>query len=289
VSSGPFVSADAAAVHLDQLRASLLWFSLRYGIGVSYSKSLGNVKLLDAPQPVSGSGLIAQVAGVVDWAAIDGDYEADKALIRPEHKRLTRWETGHPSLAVGISVENFFKSVNQALSFGHLRGVIDNDKLKLAIELFAAYRFELSNNAQLITLVTALESLLPDMEVPACSKAVLAQSKDLVKASRDQHPKDSTEWRAINHLLSRIGSLKTEAIGTALRHHVSSVLLRHPDFGDSGEVSIKLREVYSVRSTLLHEGRSAEQEVGMCLSFLRKFVPRLLAVLYEEAADSVKT
>lgn len=37
VSLGPFASTDAAAAHLDRLRASLLWLSLEYAVGVSWS------------------------------------------------------------------------------------------------------------------------------------------------------------------------------------------------------------------------------------------------------------
>ena len=72
---------------------------------------------------------------------------------------------GRPTLTVGISIENFFKFLSQALSFERLTGVVENLKLKLAIELYAAYRFELSDNAQLITLVSAFESLLRNMEI----------------------------------------------------------------------------------------------------------------------------
>jgi hypothetical protein len=289
LSSGPFPSVDTVAAHLDELRASLLWLSLTYGVGVSYSTVLGSLHLFEAPQPVPESGPLSQLAGAVDWTATDGHYDADKALIRPDHKRLTRWETGRVSVVVGISIESFFASLNHALSLEGLRGVIENEKLKLAIELYAAYRFELGDKAQLVTLVSALESLLPDMAIPECSNAALAQAKETVRASRDRYPLDSTEWGVINHLLSRVGALKTEAIGTTLRNHVSAVVSRHPELGDPVDVSLKLRDVYSLRSTLLHEGHSREQESGGHLSFLREFVPRLLAALFREAAEPAKT
>jgi hypothetical protein len=114
LSSGPFPSKEAAAAHLDQLRASLLWLSLSYRVGVSYSKTLGNLELFGAPQPVPDSGLISQVAGNIGWTATDGHYDADKALVRPDHKRLIRWETGQASLAVGgIPIESFFMSLGR--------------------------------------------------------------------------------------------------------------------------------------------------------------------------------
>ncbi len=120
LSSGPFPSEDAAAAHLDQLRASLLWLSLSYGVGVSYSKIIGDLELFGAPQPVAELDLVSQVARRVGWTATDGFYDADKALIRPDHKRLIRWESGQASVVLGITIESFFKSLSQTLSFASL-------------------------------------------------------------------------------------------------------------------------------------------------------------------------
>jgi len=289
LSSRSFPSEDAAAARLDELRASLLWASLRFGVGVSYSRTLGEVKLFEEPKPSPDSGPVAHAASVKGWAATDGHYEAEKAAILPDQKRLTRWETGRASLIVGISVENFFSSLAEALSFGAIRAVVGKDKLKLAIELYAAYRFELSDNAQFITLVSALESLLPDMEIAEPSSAVLHKAKAVVSECRDQYPQDSDEWSAVNHLLSRLGALKREAIGTTLRDYVSDVVSRYPNLGNGEEVSAKLRNTYSIRSTLLHDGRGDEQAISEALSFLRDFVPRMLTVLFMEAAKAATT
>lgn len=289
LSSRSFPSEDAAAASLDELRASLLWASLRFGVGVSYSRTLGEVKLFEEPNPSPDSGPVAHVASVKGWAATDGHYEADKAAILPDHKRLTRWEMGRPSLIVGISIENFFSSLAEALSFDAIRAVVGNDKLKLAIELYAAYRFELSDNAQFITLVSALESLLPDMEIAEPSSAVLNKAKAVVSEYRDQYHQGSDEWSAVNHLLSRLGALKREAIGTTLRAYVSDVVSRYPNLGNGEEVSAKLRSIYSIRSTLLHDGRGDEHEISEALSFLRDFVPRMLTVLFREAAQDATT
>lgn len=197
-----------------------------------------------------------------------------------------RWEAGRASVAIGISIESFFVSLSEALSFESLGEVIENDKLKLAIELYATYRFELSGNAQLITLVSALESLLPNIEIPDHSRSVLAQAEKLIKESRDGYSRDSTEWSDINRLLSRVGYLKDEAIGKTLRNYVESVVSRYPELGDATDVSSKLRDAYSVRSTLLHKGHSGEEKIGPHLSFLYDFVPRLLAILFRESAKA---
>ena len=282
LSLGPFASLEEANSYIGKARASLLWLSLKFNCGVSYPRALSNVRLPDQPIPRPATGTIAELASAWGWSATDGDYDADKAVIRPDHKRLMRWEMGHVSVTVGISIDNFLTSIHQALSFPSLEQVIEDAKLKLAIEIYAAHRFELSENAQLITLVTALEALLPDTDIPAHSRAALLRGKEAIVAARDAHSKDSSEWREVNHLLSRVGNLQREAIGTGLHKYASNVASRHPGLGNAHDNAERLRVAYSVRSTLLHEGQT--NDVSQSLGFLREFVPRLLETLYREVA-----
>lgn len=279
-----FRSPEEARSYVNRARASLLWLSLKFNCGVSYPKALSDVELWDQPIPRPDAGPVAELATAGGWGATDGKYDADKAVIRPDHKRLMRWEMGQVSVNVSISAESVLTSIHQALSFPTLERVVEDEKLRLAIELYAAYRFELSQNAQLLTLVTALEALLPDTEIPLHSQAALLRAKQALKATRDAHPKSSDEWRDLNHLLSRVGSLRREAIGAGLREYTSNIASRHSQLGDARDNSEKLHAAYNVRSTLLHEGRSAESDINQSLSFLREFVPRLLNVLYREVA-----
>ena len=129
------------------------------------SEALDDVILWDQPIPRPEIGKIADLMGDWGWSATDGHYCADKAVIRPDHKRLHRYEMGRPSTIVGISIDNFLNSIDKALTFPTLERVIEDAKLTLSIELYAASRFELSERAQLLTLVTALEVLLPNTKI----------------------------------------------------------------------------------------------------------------------------
>ncbi len=289
LSSGPFTSEEAAALHINCLRGCLLWLSLRYGAGVDYPKDFGTPKLFTTPIPITESSPIWHIAEATGWSDTDGAYNADVALIRPEHKRLTRWETGRGSVEISISIEDFFHSLGQTLALERLPEVIKNDKLKLAIELYAAYRFELSDNAQLLTLVSSLESLLAKQEIPKCSNDALTKARAAVKACRDNYETESTEWSQIDRLLCNVGNLKTESIGATLRTQVLSVVSRNPELGDPDNIRTQLGKAYNLRSKLLHEGHPGDLDVEGNLSFLREFVPRLLKVLFREAAEGAGT
>lgn len=285
LTAGPFKTDVEAVSHLELLRAALLWLSLVEGVGVSYSRVYGEVRLYDTPVVISESSSIFELAKNAGWTATDGDYDADKALVRPEHKRLTRWEMGQPSVAVSLSVQNFFATVGEALSFTKLSAVSDNPKLKLAIELYAAFRFELSQNAQLLTLVSSLESLLPDTEIAASAKTALKEATKAIKSVRDRHASGSSEWTSIDRFLARVAGLKRQSIGNTLKTYASEIVSRYPELGQPIEIEKKLTQAYSVRSHLLHKGQADDQQVRDSLSFLRDFVPRFLGALFRESAS----
>jgi len=283
---GPFATEREALSGLDTVGAALLWASLVLGVGVQYAKERKPATLFDAPQPVADSEPMRFIRNVRGWEATDGHYEAEHAIARPDHKRLIRWEMGRATITVGIDSDNFLRCLEQALSFPNIRAVVANDKLRLAIELCAGYRFELSKNAQFIALVTALEAILPEADVSPAAMTVIDQAAELTRKTRDQQPRQSEQWTELNRLLSRVSQLKHEAIGTSMRRFAESVILRNPELGDATMVTSSLREAYSTRSRLLHDGIIDQAAIGTQLGFLRDFVPRLLRVLFEEASGA---
>lgn len=285
VSLGPFESESCAQQNLRKLQAALLWLSLKYKVGVSYSKAGGAVKLFDSPKPVPDKGLFAYLSRAAGWDEIEGEYEADKSVIRPEHKKLVRWETGRGTVQAGLSVENFFRSLWEAFSLPALDAVCNHRKLQLALEIYGAFTFELSENSQFLTLVTSLEALLPETEISSQAETALEAAKETVKEVRDAHAGDSASWSDTNHLLSRLGRLRIQSIGMTLRDYVSKVVKRHPDLGDPTTTSKQLKDVYTVRSKLVHDGSANGEKVREHLAFLRDFLPRLLEVLYRETAS----
>jgi hypothetical protein len=122
------------------------------------------------------------------------------------------------------------------------------------------------------------------MEIPGVGVVALDAAKDAVRKQRDKHQPDAAEWSTISRLLSRIGNLNTESIGMTLRQFVSEVLKGHPDIGDAGATLDALREVYDMRSTLLHEGTWDQHHIAVKLGWLSEFVPKLLQVLFVDTA-----
>ena len=181
LTSGPHASVAEAKEYLEALRGALLWLSLTQSVGLRYSRDLGRLQLYEMPVPLTESNVFAEIFRNRGWDAVDGDYDAQKACIIPDHKRLVRAMCGNPTIWIRIPADNVVSLLREAFSFGSLREIGEEAKLTLAIELYASFRFEASDNAQLLTLVSALEALTPDAHVPAIAQDVIKDVKKLLK------------------------------------------------------------------------------------------------------------
>ena len=282
---GPFASEEQATQYFPKIKSALLWVSLKYMIGFSFSSELSDIKLMDAPKLIPEKGPVKDIAKFTGWDATDGYYDADKSVIRPDHKRLTRWETGSATVITGLGANNFVQGIAEAISFPHLEKIQGDSKLQLAIELYSSFFFEQSTEAKFIKLVTVLEALTPGYNALGVSESAINDAKNNIKAQRNQHKQDSEEWKELDQLLSRLGQLKQKSIGVSLRIYVSKVIDENPALGEKSDVINKLKDLYNHRSKLLHEGSSDKNAIQEGLHFLTGFVPRLLEVLYR--AESV--
>ncbi len=283
VTLGPFTTSMEAEDALSRLRAAALWCAVELSIGLQYPTGNGTIELLETPAAISEN--TQHIGASTGWTFIDGSYDAHRALIIPDHKRLVSFELGRPKLVAGIPVDRFLEKVEEALSFDQLSQVVLNEKLKLAIEVAMSHRFEVSERAQFIALVTSLEALLPDTPVADVAQRSVAKAAQLVEGDRDQHDRGSAEWEALERLLHRTKDLHNESIGKRMRNFVIESLARHPELGDRELIVRHIKKAYNVRSTLLHEGRVSPEQLASELEFLRTFVPRLLRLLFKDASS----
>ncbi len=283
---GPYATLQRAETGLGNVAAALLWTSLNQEVGIQYAKERKDPIILPDPSPINESGAMGYMLKSPGWEATDGNYDAEYSTVRPDHKRLVRWEAGHVNLTVGVDANRFVAIVGEALQFPGLGAVAADEKLKLAIELYAGHRFELSTSAQFIALVTTLEALLPDLIVSESTSEAIERASEAVLVARNLRARETQEWTDIDRLLSRVGELKRESIGASLRQFVGAAIARNPALGEEQTVLGSLRDAYSTRSRLLHDGSADPQALSAGLTFLRDFVPRLLIALFKEVSGA---
>ena len=277
---GTFDSLDDAKHSVERIKACLLWFSVQHRIGVNYERKLSSPSMYDKPnEPAKGSPLL-QLARDAEWVAIDGHYDSHQMVVYPEHKRLMRWESGQATLRLGIGLERISHSMAEAAGFPGICRVCELPKLRLAMELYGASFFELSKNAKFITLVSCLEALTPDFQISEAANEALDAAKEKVDGARSNYDKETDDWNEINRLMSRIGGMRREAIGTSMRKYVLGVASRE-NWGEQAVIEQQLKAAYTVRSSLLHDGEAETDELDEHLQFLSNLVPRLLTAVFK--------
>lgn len=277
---GPFLDKETAASHIDVLRASLLWLSLKQQVGLSYGGSGGTVTLYgDSPQTVN-----SDLSETFGWTEVDGHYDHDSALVRPEHLRLVRYQMGRVGVRYDLRGESVLEVASEAIQQPSVGAVVAQERLKVAIEIFAAHRYDLSDRAQFTSLVTVLEALTPNVPVSEVAAGLATRTFEFLKSLHGELPQDSEEREELNRLLSRVANWKHATIGESLAQFVHTVVERHDHLGDSATIAARMKAVYRERSRLLHAGQTSD-EFGSHHRFLRSFVPKLLQELFLEAAN----
>jgi hypothetical protein len=284
LSLGPFSKEEAALDFLPRLKAALLWSSLRWQVGLRYPKEVSKVQYYDEPLHIGDKSNLKGLAEVAGWEAADGNYDADQLVVFADHKRLTRFESGNVALRVGMANTKFADSISEALGFPSIERIAELPKLQLAIELYGAYSFEVTDNAQFVTLVTSLEALIPDVANPEHIIQCLRKAKDVARETRNSYEMIDPKWDDLNRLMDRMGNLETQSIGHTLRQYAVEVARRAGTLGNPDEIAPRLNDTYNVRSRLLHDGVADIEKIKANLGFLRDFVPKLLSFLFLETA-----
>jgi hypothetical protein len=277
---GIFTTIEEAKSFFLNLKAFFPWASLKFLKGIVYPKSLSDLNLFEKPIIIREGSIIKPLCDIAGWEVVEGTYDATHAVIIPDWKKLVRNEMGIVTVTGGIGPNNFAECIEEALQFPLLEKVVNEEKLILALDLYSSSFFQMTDNARLITLVTSLEALTPEFEVSVIAKTTLNSLKIIAKKERDQYEKSGLEYESINHLLSRIGNLKKEAIGTSMRRYILKINEEHSELGDPEGISTKLKMIYNVRSKLLHEGFVPQKDVVNGINFLNNFIPELLKTMF---------
>lgn len=275
-----FSTVEEARIYLDKLIASLRWVSLKNKLGIRFPAEIHEPKMANSPIEVSEKSNFFEIVNNKGWTVIDGNYDVDKLTIIPEHKKLMRWETGRPSITLGLNPENIFNDINEGISFQGLDNILSEKKLCLAIELYSAYQFEVSTTAKFVKLVTVIESLLPDIEIPEEVRPILENAMKVLKDERKAAKSRGDNSESIEHLMSRLGGLKRQSIGSTMEFFISNCLDDFPDLGEKDVILPKMKKLYNIRSSLLHDGEFEDSELREGIEILATLVPNLLTKLY---------
>jgi len=169
----------------------------------------------------------------------------------------TRFATLNPGRAIiGRPLDRFLTGVQKSVA--KAQNLLPRHIL--ALELYSASKFERSQRARFLTLITIIEILSDRQSRSKQGLAVinsisqLVSSADLPGSEREQ-------------LLRGLGYLKAESIAAACRRLVAEQL--------GSDAEVKFKKWYTARSELVHTGK-ATLDLGLVITEIDQTVVRLL-------------
>lgn len=155
-----------------------------------------------------------------------------------------------------------------------------NDKFHTALELHAAFWHESSPKAKFLTLMLALESLLPRTPRHVVVREAIDEWHPTLKARRDCWPPGSDEFTALDALINEVIYKRTDSLGVQIRFLIKRSLSEVDDSrGD--EFAARSRGIYKARSTLVHDGHLPKSELDAATDGAKEIVEAVLQAIYQ--------
>lgn len=234
-------------------------FSLREGHLLSFEKTLHRTRIvleIDSFDSVDQADCYAEKIHVaILWTSLSqffsikfDEWNGDKPYVVVNRREL-------PGVKVIGEGRAYFTVPQDTFVATLQRGFSDIDTLPqhlvTSLEMYAAIRFEATERARFIAVITALEALADQRkygkELDPCIQALLAV------VSRDSFLSENDNERLKTSLIGRIRDLRRESVRQAIVRTVEQV------FGDEPSVRAFIEHAYGVRSDMLHEGQKHPQ------------------------------
>lgn len=287
IHGGEFSSHHEAEALLNSLRSSLLWVSLTHRLGLRCPEVISNCSFYEQPIKISSENKATSFLLERGWTEIHGDFNADEAIVKPQHLCVTRWEEGRCGVITGLAVDQFASTMDHAHQLRNLEGLGLHPKIRLAIEVYASAQFETSDQAQFLVLVAALEATLESQRVSDSVMRAIEAATAAVKGMGNITDGDTHVTDQTSQFLSRLQGLKEASIAQKFREQVAIKGGELDPWKSGGDLGNELKEVYNTRSRLLHDGTSEHERVKSGLAFLGEFVPAYLAKEFERVASEL--
>ena len=272
-----FPTEDTAKRYINNVWAGLMWVLLHRGLPPDAVFEPGKVAYAKDPyQAAKNYGFEGPVDGFIDGGQ-PAVYPTEKRIRTETAGQITPLQTYWAG-----DVLNFFR---EGVAFPESAEVIDDVKLRLALELWGAHFTELSANARFLTLVMALGTLAPRTLRTQLVLRLLEKWKNELKELQKTVGPDSEDAVSLKALSGLFGEKESHRrkIGTLVR----TTLEANGD-EDAAAMAAKAVEVYDHRGTLVHEGKLESQVLSQATSDAKIVVERVLRVRFLQKAKQVQ-
>ncbi len=270
-------SDSACQDYLYSIWSAFNWLLIKRDIAIKATLELGKVTYAQDPEIAARN--LEKSFKLTCKTPVDGLVDADKPSAYPSDKNIYSIGVGKPSVILGASLKNIMSLLEEGISIRRGKPSINDTRLQTALELYSAYWYENTDNARLLTLVLALESLLDDTPRNEIVTQLLDKWKIEIDELLNRHATDSKEYEALKSLEGELLSKKTASISERISSlvHNSLQFLSH---NEAIEFAQKAKWIYKQRSKLAHQGYLSKDVLLKATSEAREIVKLVLEARY---------
>jgi hypothetical protein len=278
-----FPTEDSAKRYINNVWTGLMWMLLHHDL--SPDAILEPQKVAYGEDPYQAAKNLSKSFGIHIDGPIDGLIDGARPAIYSTDKKLHSITGGQVAVTMSTPAEQVLKFIGTGAAFTESARVIDDAKLRVALELYGLYFTESSANTRFLTLVMALEAVATGVPRSQLVLRLLDKWKKEADEMQNGVESESDDSISLDALSRELFFRKEDSIRRQIRNLVSTTLQANGDT-DASEMAKLAVRIYDLRSTLVHEGKLESRVLSKATSDAKNIVKRVLRARFVQKATS---
>ena len=277
-----FKTPEEGEAFFQRVRGALSHLIVRKRLSIRTVDEMQEVQLKEPPIDAGPNTNFGKICAPKGWTHVDAYVDPSPATVIPEHLRVLELGAGSASVTIGMPVPLFLEHLSEDLALPHPEQIATDERLSLAIDLYAASLWETRPRALVVSLATSLEALIKPIPVIKAASDRIEKLLEVFDSTRDLATEDEELGKELDRMRNRIRNLKEESISENLRKlaeaHATAI-------GTSiDEARQNMVSAYGVRSKLVHDGYASENAIVTAAQWLQNATPAILESLANDAS-----
>lgn len=278
-------SEEEAKEYINNVWAGFMWLLLHRNL--SSNAVLEPQEVAYAEDPYQAAANLSKSFGFKINGPVDGLIDGSSPAIYPSDKKLRTATLGTPTISTSDQASYVLKYLSEGVSFPMSTQVIQDRKLRVALDLYGAYFTEFTANAKFLTLVMALEALATGQKRPPLVVGLIEKWKTDANELLKTVNASSDDAAALGSLCRELLFRKEDSIRSQIRNIVMTTLQGQGD-EDAEKTATNAVKIYDLRSTLVHEGSLDRQTLIKAITTAKDIVQRVLLARFIRSAGRNK-
>lgn len=274
-----FQSETEARNFISRLPAGLAWVLLHTGFAADANFELSDITYIEKPDSPEN------LSRFLGKEPVEGMFDGSRPTVFRTGKKLLALIGGDVRSEHSMPAERFFLLLQEYFTMSEqVQPLVDN-KLRVALDLYAAYFTESSGNAKFLTLVMALETLATGITRPQPALELLKKWKGEVEEEKKSFDSNSESWAALDSISNELLFRREDSIRSQIRRLVFTTL-NDAGHADAQQTVRKALKIYDHRSTLVHVGKLDPQVLSQAISDAKSIAECVLLARFKASFQS---